>query len=859
MNISRKVRFVASVGLLLLAGWLQAAPYLMEKLNRGVVAVRSTSTQIYVGWRLLGTDPANVAFNVYRAADGGAPVKLNATPLTTTTNYVDEAADFTTANAYTVRAVLGDVEQAPSEAFTVPANAAIRQYLSVPIQPPPSGTVTAPGTGNYTYSANDASVGDLDGDGQYDIVLKWDPSNSRDTASTGYSGNCILDGYKMDGTRLWRIDLGRNIRAGAHYTQFIVYDLDGDGRAEIACKTADGTIDGLGNVIGDPTVDWRSHASGTLGRVLAGPEYFTIFDGLTGKALATTTYIPGRDPINGWGGIGGNGNNDSVGNRVDRFLACVAYLDGVRPSVVMCRGYYGRSVLAAWDWRNGELTSRWVFDSVNGANAYSGQGGHHVFVADVDDDGKQEIVYHSAIIDDDGTGYLSTRDPNAASGWERWGLRHGDAGHLSDLDPTRPGLEVFGVHESEGNTVPFGTPGMAVYSAKTGEVYWGIVPGVDVGRGVAADIDPTSPGAESWGPGGANAGVRRMSDGSRLYQGTATPNATPNSTNMLVWWDADLLRELEDGIAITKWNWTNRTTQTLLTATGSASNNGTKSNPALIADLFGDWREEVMWRNSNSTELRIYTTTIPANNRIHTLMHDAQYRSSVAWQNVGYNQPPWPSFWIGENPLSSPPPPPPIVVENDTTPPVLNLPDDKIVEATSPAGAAVTFAVSAEDEVSGSLAVTLSHASGSVFPIGTTMVTASATDAFGNVVNGSFTITVQDTIAPTIYSLVVSPTELWPANHKMVNVTVTPVVSDAGDNAPVTRILSVTSNEPVNGTGDGNTEPDWLITGDLTLQLRAERAGNNSSRIYTITVQTRDAAGNATTRTITVRVPHDRR
>jgi hypothetical protein len=582
--------------------------------------------------------------------------------------------------------------------------------------------------------------------------------------------------------------------------------------------------------------------------VLAGPEFLTVFNGETGAAMATTTYIPGRDPLNGWGGVGGNGNNDSTGNRSDRFLACIAYLDGVRPSVVMCRGYYGRSVLAAWDWRNGLLTSRWVFDSINGANAYSGQGGHHVFVADVDDDGKQEIVYHSMIVDDNGAGYLSTRDPTAPSGYVIWGLRHGDAGHLSDLDPSRPGLEIFGIHENEGNTTRFGTPGGALYSVKTGEVYWGVTPGADVGRGVAADIDPTSPGAESWGPAG---GTRRISDGEPLY------TQTPSSTNMLVWWDDDLLRELENGTSITKWNWVTHTTATLLNASGTASNNSTKSNPCLIADMFGDWREEVMWRNSSNTELRIYTTTIPAKNRIFTLMHDAQYRVSIAWQNVGYNQPPWPSFWIGENPLSAPPPPPRIVTENDTTPPVLNLPDDKIVEATSPAGAVVTFQATASDEVSGTLPVTLSHESGSVFPLGTTTVQASATDEFGNTATGSFTITVQDTIAPTITNLVASPSRLAPVNHKLVSVALTATVNDAADATPKIRIVNITANEPVNGKGDGNTDPDWIITGDMTLQLRAERSGTGTDRVYTVQVEATDASGNKETSTVTVTVPHD--
>src|SRR5688572_9115154 len=186
-------------------------------------------------------------------------------------------------------------------------------YLSIPLQKPADGV--SPVGEAYSYRANDASAGDLDGDGEYEIVLKWDPSNSRDNSQSGYTGNVLIDAYKLDGTRLWRIDLGRNIRAGAHYTQFIVYDLDGDGRAEVACKTAPGTVDGKGKVIGDATKDYRSLVEPTdglrvgsateprFGKILAGPEFFTIFDGLTGAALATTEYIPGREPQDGWGGI----------------------------------------------------------------------------------------------------------------------------------------------------------------------------------------------------------------------------------------------------------------------------------------------------------------------------------------------------------------------------------------------------------------------------------------------------------------------------------------------------------------------------------------------------------------------------
>jgi rhamnogalacturonan endolyase len=629
----------------------------MEYLGRGVVAVRSSETSVYVGWRLLGTDPAEVAFNVYRATGGRTPAKLNGTPLTATTDFVDTSADFSQANVYTVRPVRAGRELAPSAPATLRANAPIQHFLTVPLQRPAGGAVEVPAgarTADYTYSPNDSSVGDLDGDGEYEIVVKWNPSNARDTASPGLSGRVLLDAYRLDGTRLWRVDLGRNIRAGAHYTQFIVYDLDGDGRAELACKTADGTVDGQGRVLGDASKDYRSlevrtdglqtrePADRRYGKVLAGPEYLTIFDGLTGAAVATTAYVPGREPQDGWGGIGGNGGTDNNGNRVDRFLAGVAYLDGRLPSLIMARGYYGRSVLAAWDWRRGQLTSRWLFDSGSApppypnpaASPYSGQGNHSLSIADVDADGRDEIVYGAMVVDDDGKGLFST------------GLRHGDALHVGDLDPLRPGLEVFGIHENEEATVALGTPGLAMFDARTGRIVWSLLPGGDVGRGLAADIDPRHPGHEIW----TNAPVGMLdARGARI----ADP---PPTANFAVWWDADPLRELADGNWIGKWQWNSGTLTRLLTATGAAANNGSKATPALAADLLGDWREEVVWRAEDNESLRIYTTTTPASNRLYTLMHDPQYRVAVAWQNVGYNQPPHPSYFLGDG-MSSPPHP----------------------------------------------------------------------------------------------------------------------------------------------------------------------------------------------------------
>jgi len=594
----------------------------MEKLGRGIVAARLADGKVFVSWRFLGTDPDDIAFNLYRAVDDGEPVKLNRQSVADTTNFLDADAGPDKAYVYSVRAVRNGVEQKWDASFKVEAGAPVGPCRSITLKLPAG------------YSANDASVGDLDGDGEYEIILKSE-QRPRDTASTGLTGQTLLQGYKLDGLLLWTIDLGRNIREGAHYTQFMVFDLDGDGIAEIACKTADGTVDGNGKVIGDANADWRDTAqrSRTFGRVLNGPEYFTIFDGRTGAALATTNYIPARGDLGGWGGIGGNGGNDNVGNRADRFLACVAYLDGVRPSVVMCRGYYGRSVLAAWDWREGRLTSRWVFDTAAPGKGrdgrpnvdYAGMGAHSVSVADVDGDGRDEIVYHAMVVDDDGVGLFTT------------GLRHGDALHVGDLDPARPGLEVFGIHENEESTVRFQTPGTALFDARTGALLWSDGLGADVGRGLCADIDPRFPGAEMW----SGAAGLRTCKGERI-------GPAPRSANFTIWWDGDLLREILDRNLISKWDWTNGTLLPLLTSTDCAANNGSKATPCLSADLFGDWREEVVWKSRDGKSLHIYTTTFPTQHRLPTLMHDPQYRLAVAWQNVGYNQPPHPGFHLGE-------------------------------------------------------------------------------------------------------------------------------------------------------------------------------------------------------------------
>ncbi|WP_182870864.1 rhamnogalacturonan lyase [Stieleria mannarensis] len=594
------------------------AQRVMERLDRGVVAVPS-GDDVFIGWRLLATEPQTIGFNVYRQDGDEAPRRLNAQPLTAGTNLVDSSGTTTDATTYFVRPTMDGIEGDASNAVSIWREG----YLEFPIQ-------LAEG-----YRAGDASIADLDGDGQYELVLHQ-VRNPKDNSHTGITGSPILDAYEFDGTLLWRIDLGRNIRDGEHYTQFMVYDLDGDGSAEIACKTADGTIDGTGAVIGDRGKDFRNLDQGSrrFGRILEGPEFFTVFSGQTGAALKTVDYVPSRDPIDGWGGIGGNGGNDSYGNRCDRFLACVAYLDGQLPSVVMCRGVYGRIVMAAWDWRGGELSQRWVFDSgiayppFDAASEFSGMGGHSLSVADVDADGRDEIVYQAMVVDDNGKGLYST------------GLRHGDAMHISDMYPQRPGLEVFTVQENEGATVRFQTPGAAMRDAATGEILWSHSPGIDVGAGLAADIDPRHPGFEAWGgPGGL-----RNSAGESVGR-------SPRSTGYAIWWDGDLLRELLGrGGRVTKWDWEAEQERSIFVAQGRGAPRG----PNLIGDIVGDWREEIITASPDGQSLRVYTTSIPTESRLYTLMQDPQYRLSITWQNVVYNKPPHTSFFLGHK-MADPP------------------------------------------------------------------------------------------------------------------------------------------------------------------------------------------------------------
>lgn len=584
-----------------------------EDLGRGVVAIRESESAVCLSWRYFSSDPVQTTFNVYRNGE-----KIAEVPSNVGTFYRDLYAG-SEKTVYTVKAVVdGKEQQGKCESYILPADAPMG-YLQIPLDKPDDGVTPAGDT--FTYSANDASIGDIDGDGQYEIILKWDPSNARDNSHDGYTGNVLLDCYRLTGEKLWRIDLGRNIRAGAHYTQFMVFDLDHDGKAEVVMKTADGTVDGKGQVIGKADADYREagiandkeHNRTLQGRILKGNEYLTVFSGLTGEALKTVDYVPARGNVQDWG--------DDYANRCDRFLACVAYLDGIHPSVVMCRGYYTRTVLAAFDWDGKELTQRWVFDSNNpGGEGYAGQGNHNLRVGDVDGDGCDEIVYGSCAIDNDGKGLYTT------------GMGHGDAMHMTCFSPTMQGLQVWDCHENKKD-------GSSFRDAATGEVLFQVKSPMDVGRCMATDIDPRNIGLEMW---------SSDSHGLRNLQGEvigSTPKSMP--VNMAVWWDGDLLRELLDKNTVLKYDWEENICKPLINFDGAAFNNGTKSNPCLQGDLIGDWREEVLVRDVDSKALRLYVTTIPTQYRFHTFLEDPIYRISIATQNVAYNQPTQPGFYFG--------------------------------------------------------------------------------------------------------------------------------------------------------------------------------------------------------------------
>jgi rhamnogalacturonan endolyase len=609
-TIKTPINILLTIGMLLLFAESAIGQRMMENLGRGVIAVRRSSTQVYIGWRLLGTDPSNISFNLYRATGNGAAIRINGTAITSSTNFVDSSADLGQSNRYFVRPIINGAEQEDSTSFTLPANAPVRQYISIPLRT------------DLSYGAFHVGTGDLDGDGEYDFVVKRGSQDTDPSQGGGSNNTFKLEGYKNNGQFLWRIDLGWNIEQGIWYSPIMVYDLDGDCKAEVIAKISEGTRDGAGVLIGDTNsdgrTDYRDPAQGN--RVLSGPEFLGVFSGTNGRLLARADW-PERGAVSDWG--------DNYGNRVNRNLMGIAYIDGQRPSLIAFRGTYTKMYADAWNWRNGSLTRVWRWFRASGGGGY-----HNIRVSDIDNDGRDEIINGSIAIND-----------NGATMWIT-GEGHGDRVHLTDINPDRPGKEIFYIQEG-GYTHPY-----SLRDAATGIFLWGPSGNQgDVGRGLCADIHSGVRGLECW----ASVGNLNGATGASL-------GARPSQVNMAIWWDGDVTRELLDGNHIDKWN-TNNTLTRLLTADGVFV--ASRSAPAGYGDVFGDWREEV-WYIVGNSELRIYTTTIEANNRFYTLMHDSDYRTSVACETMGYMQATQPGFYFG-NGMSAPPAPNIVAPNCDTS------------------------------------------------------------------------------------------------------------------------------------------------------------------------------------------------
>ncbi|MFD1957742.1 rhamnogalacturonan lyase [Paenibacillus thailandensis] len=597
------------------------APRQTEWLDRGIVALKSDNG-IFVSWRLLADEyDKKVTFNLYRNGQ-----KLNAAPLAVT-NFAD--ADGVPGDRYKVETLVNGKAAGAEEALALG-----QDYLGIPMQKPEGGTTAS---GDYTYSVNDASVGDLDGDGEYEVIVKWYPSNAIDSSQSAMTGPTIFDAYKLDGTLLWRMNMGLNLTSGAHYNQFIVADLDGDGRSEFLIKTADATtVYGATNgkydsgkvisVIGNP--DDNGKWVNANGHVYGGPEYISVFDGATGQAIDTIDYTFALGDVASWG--------DTWHNRSDRFLAGLAYLDGVRPSVVYGRGYYERTTFAAYSLVDGKLREVWTFDSAKEGRG-GGLGYHSLATGDVDNDGFDEIIAGSLTLDHDGT-ILYAMDGEMG----RELGSHGDALHVGAFDPDREGLQVYGVHEVSS------VASLEYHDGATGETLMSFYAYKDTGRGLAANI-ASNPGYEFWGAGGDT-----PETGGGIYnvQGEAIADSYREaglSINFALYWDGDLHQELLDNTTIAKYNESTGKAETLRRFEGGVSNNGTKATPSLQADILGDWREEVLLPAADSSELRVFSTTIPTEYRLYTLMHDTVYRMGVAWQNTAYNQPPHLDLYLGED------------------------------------------------------------------------------------------------------------------------------------------------------------------------------------------------------------------
>lgn len=704
----------------------------LETLNRGLVAIKAKQG-IFVSWRLFvnevegysETGLTGADFAVYR--DG---VKIAV--VSDSTNYLDK--DGTVDSRYAVAPMVKGDEKECCESVTVWE----KEYLDLPLRKPEGGVT--PAGDCYEYRANDMSVGDVDGDGEYEYIVKWDPSNSQDVSIKGYTGKCYLDCYKLDGQLLWRLDMGVNIRAGAHYTQFMVYDFNADGKAEMAVKTAPGTKMTIYHADGSekesfyitmPVEDvaagithednyvcsaqdyyehivslfkgWREHPEVIKGQwpqtleecfgmepkysyplsdadaraltdyfmdefapsrsgknelrrfegfIYEGPEYLTMFAG-DGRELETIRFKYGREDDGLMWGDYAMARIEPC-NRVDRFLSGVGYLDGKRPYLIMCRGYYTRTTIVAYDFFDNKFREYFSIDSghipmdnpfnasyihgVEGTDpvygCLAGQGNHSLATADVDGDGCMEIIYGAATIDHDGSVLYSSNDvrPDGV----RTKLGHGDAMHVARIDKDYPGVQIFNVFEG-GASVPYG---YALRDAKTGKVLFGEYATTDLGRCMIGKICKDVPGLQVW--------VNDVYDckGNKL-------DVPVLGTNQSIRWAADLTTQITDSPTylgtVQRGIINDNIHGEMLIPENTMTNNGTKGNPCLVADLFGDFREELLLRLEDNSAIRIYMNTEITEHKLFTMLQDTQYRCGIAWQNNCYNQPCYPSFYYGSD------------------------------------------------------------------------------------------------------------------------------------------------------------------------------------------------------------------
>ncbi|MBM6992843.1 MAG: carbohydrate-binding protein [Prevotella sp.] len=598
------------------------AQRVMDKLDRGLVAVPGQSGGNHVSWRKLGEEYYDTQYILYRdGAKVAGPISLS--------NYEDTGGNSN--SSYEVEAIINGVSK--GKCASVKAWSA--QYLTIPIRPALNRDGVDVTSG---YSLNDISLADVDGDGVVELFLKRRNDSGNITSTSNKTDFNRYEVYTLQGKLLWWIDLGPNMMSGPdEQWDMIGYDWDGDGKAEALLRGADNmiihTADGNTINIGDMTYDNGGSASTRSEYTHDGNEYLLYLNGETGVPYGydgtSGAFTPMAYPLprfeageTDYATVWGSAD---TGHRSSKHYFGAPYLDGVHPSIFLGRGAYTRHKMCALDVNpiTHELTQRWRWNTYDSSSPWFGNGYHNYQIADVDMDGRDEIMFGNMVIDDNGRGLVTT------------GLGHGDAQHCGDLDPYRWGLEQFECNETN--------PGCTYWSAATGKIYYRKAAGSDDGRALAGNFTNDYPGSEARSVG---SGIIGLSSDQELPE-NADSKMKWDDLNMRIYWDGDLLDEIFDSpgversVSITKWG-----NSRIFTSIGQL-NNSSKNNPCALGDILGDWREEFIIRNGAS-QLLLYTTNVHTDYDIYTLWDDHEYRNAMAWQCIGYNQPPHPSFFLGE-------------------------------------------------------------------------------------------------------------------------------------------------------------------------------------------------------------------